>query len=178
MLITAFLLGIIIPIIMPLIYKDDIQKGKNKDRVIFEFNNATKVIILVCTIILVIMSAIFLSKAIFNGDKDKDSIGSLFFSMFSLFFSIAYLNLRNKKIIWQNNKLYVYNIFGKQKQKNIQEVTKAIEYPGKGMELLFKDNSKLRIDMQMINYSKIKEILDENEIIYEDKNGNITPKGW
>lgn len=46
------------------------------------------------------------------------------------------------------------------------------------MKLEFKDNSKVTIDVQMNNYDKLKDILEQNKIAYTDKHGNSSPKGW
>ena len=89
-----------------------------------------------------------------------------------------YLLIRNKKIIFENNTFSAYNIIGKQKSFDIQNIKEAIEIPSDGMKLIFKDNKKIKIDTIMNNYSKIKEILDKNSIVYKDKNGNPAPKGW
>ena len=46
------------------------------------------------------------------------------------------------------------------------------------MLIIFNDGRKLKVDVQMINYSRLKDLLDKNNIVYKDKNGNNAPKGW
>ena len=69
-------------------------------------------------------------------------------------------------------------MFGKKKNFNISDIKKAVEYPTNGMELILKDNSKIRLDVQLTNYGRIKDILSNNGITYVDKNNNENVKGW
>ena len=69
-------------------------------------------------------------------------------------------------------------MFGKKKNFNISDIKKAVEYPTNGMELIFKDNSKIRLDVQLTNYGRIKDILSNNGITYVDKKNNENVKGW
>ena len=62
--------------------------------------------------------------------------GVLIFGIFSILILGFYLSARNKKVIYQNNSLCVYNMFGKKKNFNISDIKKAVEYPTNGMEFL------------------------------------------
>ena len=175
---SALITVLLISIIMPLIFRanDSVTKTENNGRIVFEFSKALKTTMLICTIVFIIVSLIFFIVAL-NSQKGE-IIAVIIFALFSLFSSFIYLLLRNKKIIYDSNILYVYNIIGKQKSFNIQDIKEAIEIPSDGMKLIFKDNQTIKVDVQMMNYSEIKEILDKNNIIYKDKNGNNAPKGW
>lgn len=173
-LITIIILSIVIPLIFRT--NDSVTKNENNGKIVFEFNKTLKITMLVCTIIFIIISLVFFIIALYN--KNGELIAAIIFGLFALLSSFVYLLLRNKKIIYENNILYVYGIIGKQKIFNVQDIKEAIEVPSDGMKLIFKDNKKVKVDTQMINYSEIKEILDKNNIVYKDKNGNNAPKGW
>lgn len=46
------------------------------------------------------------------------------------------------------------------------------------MRLTLRDGRKFKFDVQMNNYSKLKESLERDNIPYYDKQGNVAPKGW
>ncbi len=171
--ITLILLSIIIPII----FKSNDSISENTNKVEFKFNNAFKVVMLSSTIIFVIVSLVFLFISI-NSDKKGELIAVIFFAFLAVLSSFLYLLAKNKKIIYCDNILYIYNIFGKQKNLNIKDIEQAIEIPTDGIKLIFKNNEKVKIDMQMSNYHKVKEILNKNNIIVKDNNGNNSPQGW
>lgn len=162
---------------MPLIFRTNEPVSEDDERIVFEFNKTFKIVMLACTIIFVIISIVFFIVTIYSDKKDA-LITIIFFASFALFSSFLYLLTRNKKIVYINNTLYVYNIFGKQKNFNIEDIKTANEIPSDGMKLILKDNKKIKVDAQMTNYSKIKEILNKNNIICTDKKGNNVPKGW
>lgn len=168
---------LIISIVIPMIFKSNISTSENQDRIVFEFNKTFKIVMLLCTLVFIGVSLIFFIIMISSEQKDG-MIAVIFFALFAMLSSVLYLLVRNKKIIYENSKFYEYNILGKQTVFEIQNLNEAIEKSSDGMTLVFKDNKKIKIDMQMNNYSKIKEILDHSNIIYKDKNGNKAPKGW
>lgn len=98
--------------------------------------------------------------------------------MLSLLAPLLYLLARNKKVIYEGDVLYVSNLFGKEQTVHISEIIDAVENSSDGMSLVLRDNRKIKIDMQMNHYSKIKKILKKNNIRYHDRNGNTAPKGW
>ncbi len=168
---------LIISLIIPIIFKTNEPTSENGDRIIFEFNKSFKIVMLICTLVFIGISLVFFIMAMSNNQKDG-MIAVVIFTLFALLSSFLYLLTRNKKIIYENNKFYKYNILGKQTVFNIQDLDEALEMKADGMILTFKDKQKIKIDMQMSNYPKIKEILDYNNIIYKDKNGNKAAKGW
>ncbi len=170
----------LICIIMPLIFRAEEPDVMDNDKIVFEFNKGIKIVMLVCTIIFVVLTLLFLVVTVYSTKDDE-----LFFVIFMIFFaslalitSLLYLLTRNKKIICEGNVLYVFNFIGKKKTLNVQDITDATEINTDGMKLTFKNSAKVKIDIQMNNYSKIKEILARNNIVYKDKHGNNTPKGW
>ena len=167
---------IFISIAIPLIYKKDINNAESEDKIIFEFNNFSRRIMLIGTIMSICLTCIFLITTIVG--EEKNFAGPILFSIFPLFTSIMYIILKNRKIIYQNNEFFIYNMWRKKREISIQDLAKAVEFPTKGMELTFKNNYKLKIYAMMNNYSKIKNILVENNIQYTDVNGNINKKGW
>ena len=170
--ITVFLISILVP----LIFRTNESVTEDDGRIVFKCNKTLKTTMLVCTIIFIVVSLAFFIIALYS--KKGELIAAIIFALFALFSSFIYLLLRNKKIIYENNTLYVYNIIGKQNSFHIQDIKEAVEIPSDGMKLIFQNNKKIKVDVQMNNYSKIKEILDKNNIVYKDKNGNKTPKGW
>jgi len=167
----------LISIILPLILKSEDEKDDNYDRVLFKFSKKIRLTMLISTIIFIIILVFATITVVFNNDKSALS-ALVIFSMFTLLSSILYILTRNKKILYTNDKLYAYNILGKKSSFNVSDIKEAIENPSDGMKLIFKDGRKLKVDIQMTNYSKIKEILEKNNIIYKDKHGNDVPKGW
>ena len=157
---------ILISIIIPLIFRSNNTVSENDDKISFEFSKAFKIVMLVSTIAFISASIIFLALSI-SSDNKGELISVIFFALFAILSGFIYLLAKNKKIIYSGNVLYSYNIFGKQKQFNVPDITEAIELPMDGMKLIFKDNSKLKIDMQMSNYEKVKEILNKNNITYK-----------
>ena len=157
---------ILISIIIPLIFRSKNTVSENDDKISFEFGKAFKIVMLVSTIVFISASIIFLVLSI-TSDNKGELIAVIFFALFAILSGFVYLLAKNKKIIYSGNVLYSYNIFGKQKSFNIADITEAVELPMDGMKLIFKDNSKLKIDMQMSNYEKVKEILSRNNITYK-----------
>ena len=148
----------------------------NDNEIVFAFNNRLKMTILLCTILCMILSLVTL---IIGYTVDKEGIAiSIVIAILTLLIMLFYLLLRNKKIIYKDKVLHVYNILKKKKKFNIEDVTNAIENSSDGIKLYFKDNKKIKVDVQMTNYTKIKDILDDNGIAYKDNHGNNSPKGW
>ena len=177
MLSTAITLCLI-SAILPLVLKANGEEIKdNGDKIIFEFGKKIKICMLLSTIIFVIMLIACIIALIFNNDKDALSVIAIF-SMFTLLCSFVYIFTRNKKVIYFDNTFYNYNIFGKKSVFKIVNAKEAIEKQSDGMLIIFNDGRKLKVDVQMINYSRLKDLLDKNNIVYKDKNGNNAPKGW
>ena len=176
-MIPTIIVLILISILIPLIFRTNEPVSEDNEKIVFEFNKTFKIVMLACTLIFVIVSIVFFIIAIYS-DKKDELIAVVFFALFALLSSILYLLARNKKIIYINNTLYVYNIFGRQTSFHVEDIKEAIEIPSDGLKLIFKDNRKIKVDTQMANYSKIKEILDKHNIICRDKNGNKALKGW
>ena len=169
---------IVLSIIFPFIFKstDTLYAENNDNEIVFAFNNRLKMTILLCTILCMILSLVTL---IIGYTVDKEGIAiSIVIAILTLLIMLFYLLLRNKKIIYKDKVLHVYNILGKEKKFNIEDVTNAIENSSDGIKLYFKDNKKIKVDVQMTNYTKIKDILDDNGIAYKDNHGNNSPKGW
>lgn len=172
------ILTIVLSIIFPFIFKstDTLYAENNDNEIVFAFNNRLKMTILLCTILCMILSLVTL---IIGYTVDKEGIAiSIVIAILTLLIMLFYLLLRNKKIIYKDKVLHVYNILGKEKKFNIEDVTNAIENSSDGIKLYFKDNKKIKVDVQMTNYTKIKDILDDNGIAYKDNHGNNSPKGW
>lgn len=172
------ILIIVLSIIFPFIFKstDTLYAENNDNEIVFAFNNRLKMTILLCTILCMILSLVTL---IIGYTVDKEGIAiSIVIAILTLLIMLFYLLLRNKKIIYKDKVLHVYNILGKEKKFNIEDVTNAIENSSDGIKLYFKDNKKIKVDVQMTNYTKIKDILDDNGIDYKDNHGNNSPKGW
>lgn len=172
------ILIILLSIIFPFIFKstDTLDVENSNDEIVFAFNNRLKMTILLCTILCILLSIVTL---IIGYTVDKEGIAiSIVMAILALLIMLFYLLLRNKKIIYKDKFLHVYNILGKEKKFNIEDVTNAIENSSDGIKLYFKDNKKIKVDVQMTNYTKIKDILDENGIAYKDNHGNNSPKGW
>ncbi len=172
------ILIIVLSIIFPFIFKstDTLYAENNDNEIVFAFNNRLKMTILLCTILCMILSLVTL---IIGYTVDKEGIAiSIVIAILTLLIMLFYLLLRNKKIIYKDKVLHVYNILGKEKKFNIEDVTNAIENSSDGIKLYFKDNKKIKVDVQMTNYTKIKDILDDNGIAYKDNHGNNSPKGW
>ena len=167
----------IISIILPIIFKTTDTNVKDDEEIIFEFNKLLTRTILCCTVFFYIISLVA-AYSMINSSEDNIWIVVIVFALFGLCSFLVYLLLRNKKIIYYNNILNYYNMFGKKKEFEVNDIEKAIEHPSDGMKLIFKNKKKIKIDTQMNNYPQIKNILDKNNIIYEDKNGNKKPKGW
>ncbi len=168
---------IIVSIILPLMFRTKEQDTENDNKIVFEFSKIFKIVMLFCALVFILISIIFLIESINKGDK-SELVAVIIFALFAILSSFLYLLARNKKIIYVDNILYVYNIFGKQKKFNVADIKEAIEVPSSGMKLIFEDNNKVKIDTELNNYSKIKDILEKNNIIYKDINGNNAPKGW
>lgn len=167
----------IIYALMPLLFakKDDEETLTDSSTIVFKFADKFKKIILGCSIIFFIITII---GTVAFSNQDGSIVFTIIFGIFSILILGFYLFARNKKVIYQNNSLCVYNMFGKKKNFNISDIKKAVEYPTNGMELIFKDNSKIRLDVQLTNYGRIKDILSNNGITYVDKNNNENVKGW
>ena len=163
--------------IMPLLFikKDNQEKLTDNSIIVFKFTDNIRKIMLWCSIIMFVITIIGI---IAFSNQDGSIVFTIIFGIFSILILGFYLFARNKKVIYQNNSLCVYNMFGKKKTFNISDIKKAVEYPTNGMELIFKDNSKIRLDIQLTNYGRIKDILSSNGITYVDKNNNENVKGW
>ena len=168
---------ILMAICMFLIYGSGKDNITNSDKIEFAFRKGFKILMLVSTIMFVTLTVVFFVLAIYNDKKDM-FIGTVFFAIFSFLSCVFYLLTKNKKFIYSNNILYSFNLFGKKKILNMQDVVEAIELPSDGMKLICKDNTQVKIDTQMTNYSKIKDILSSNGISCSDNKGNTMPKGW
>lgn len=168
---------ILVSIIIPLLFRNN-SKGENDKQIVFEFYIAFRIVMLVCMGVFIAIAVLFLVVALNNNNKNSELIGVIIFAVFSLLCSIVFIIFKNKKIIYSEDVLYYYNLFGKQKKFNVQDIQEAIENTDCGMKLIFKDGKKLKVDVEMMNYSKIKDILDEHNIKYKDTKGNNTPKGW
>lgn|GEM_PF-4207441 len=164
-------------LIMPLLFikKDNRENFTDNSIIIFKFTDSIKKIMLGCSIIMFVITII---GTIAFSNQDGSIIFTIIFGVISILTLVYYLFVKNKKVIYQNNSLCVYNMFGKKKNFNISDIKKAIEYPTDGMKLIFKDNSKIKIDAQLTNYGMIKDILSKNGIIYVDKNNNENVRGW
>lgn len=170
----------LICIIIPLIFRAKEPDVKDNYKIVFEFNKVIRIAMLICTIVFVAITLLFVIVTIYS-KKDEELlfvIFMIFFALLAVISSLLYLLTRNKKVIYEGDVLYVFNIIGKRKIFNVQDITDATEINSDCMKLTFKDNDKVKIDIQMNNYSKIKEILARNDIVYKDKHGNNTPKGW
>lgn len=173
-IITAILLSFIIPFVFK--SPNNLNDENNNNKIIFVFNKRIKNTMLLCAIFFMLFSIFFLF-VVSSIDKDGVAI-SIMTAVLSLFSMVGYIVFRNKKIIYKDKVFYVYNVLGKEKIFNIEDITKVIDKSLAGMELHFKNNKKIKIDTQMTNYAKIKDILDGNGIPYKDKYGNTLPKGW
>ncbi len=177
-IIRELILFCIIYAVIPLLFikKDDNKEEfKDNDVIVFRFTDNIKKIMLGCSIIMFIVTII--GTVVFS-KQNGSVIFTIFFGALSILTLVYYLFVRNKKVVYQNNSLRAYDMFGKEKTFNISDIEKAVEYPADGMKLFFKDNSKIKIDTQLINYEKIKDILSRNGITYVDKNNNENVKGW
>ncbi len=150
--------------------------NNNQNKIVFEIGKGLRIFMLVVSIIFFIPAIVFLIQAIKNANMGE-LIGVLIFVILALISLYLYL-LFNKKVVYENNTLTIYNIFGKHTSINVKDIKQAIEMPLDGMKLIYDDNKYIKIDVQMNNYAKIKDILEKNNISYEDKNGNNAPKGW
>lgn len=168
---------IFISIMMPMIFGTKKQVYNQNSDVVFKFDKQFKNFMLIGSVLFISISIVFLLIAIFN-DKSDVLIGAIFFSVFSILPSYIFLIAKNKKIIIDNTNIYATNVFDKEKVYLIKDIIKAIENPNNGMKLVFKNGDKVIIDIQMNNYSEIKNILEKHNIKYEDINGNNMPKGW
>ena len=169
---------ILLSIIFPFIFKkpNDLNSENNDNIIVFEFYKKIQNTILLCAIFFILFSLFFL---IVISSVTKDGIAiSIVMAVSALFSMLVYIALRNKKIIYNDKVLHVYNILGKEKVYNVEDITKAVDSELAGMDLYFKDNKKLKIETFMTNYENIKDILDNNGIPYKDKHGNTLPKGW
>ncbi len=172
--ITVSLISIILPMILK---AEEKNNDSDNDKIVFEFGKKIKICMLVITILFIIILLACTLAVVLNDDKEA-IVAIVIFSVFTLLSSFLYVLTRNKKIIYVNNKFYYYNIIGKKSLFNVLDIKEAIENPSDGMKLVFNDGRKLKVDTQMINYVKIKEILDKNNIKYTDRHGNNAPKGW
>ncbi len=170
----------IICMVFYLVYRKEEPDTQNDSRIVFAFNKTFKAVMLSCAIITAVIALLFLGMAVF-GEKEYRMffvIIGLFSSLLTLLGSLLYLLARNKKVIYEGDVLYVSNLFGKEQTVQISEIIDAVENSSDGMSLVLRDNRKIKIDMQMNHYSKIKKILEKNNIRYHDRHGNTAPKGW
>ncbi len=170
----------IICMVFYLVYRKEESDTQNDSRIVFAFSKTFKAVMLSCTIAAAMITLLFLGLAVF-GEKEYRMffvIIALFFSLLTLLASLLYLLARNKKVIYEGDVLYVSNLFGKEQTVRISEIIDAVENSSDGMSLVLRDNRKIKIDMQMNYYPKIKEILEKNNIRYHDRHGNTAPKGW
>lgn len=165
-----------IMIIMELISKKNERDSGIDGEITFRFNKGFEYLCLISIVIMLIFSIVFMIKGLYN--HDDNYIGSAIFAIFSFCIFLLYLLVKNKKIIYENDIFYAYNILNKLKKYYAKEIIGAVEIMGDGIILTFNNNSKLKIDAQMENYLKIKEILEQHNIECKDKNGNVSPKGW
>lgn len=168
---------VIISSIITFMFNSKDNVTESDDLVVWSFSKNFKLIMMICTVFFIVISAVSFIILLFNKDQNLLGIG-VFMSLLSFCCSFVYLIIRNKKIIYENSALYSFNILGKMQKFYLQDISEAIEYPSDCMKLIFKNGKKISIDMQMNNYFKIKDILEKNNITYKDKNGNVAPKGW
>lgn len=180
---SAILLTIttaIICMVFYLIYRKEEPDTQSGSRIVFTFNKTFKAVMLVCAIITAVFTLLFSGLSLFGEEEYRTFfvILVMVFALLTLFSSLLYLLVRNKKIIYEGDVLYVSNLFGREQTVYISEITDAVENSADGMSLILRDNRKIKIDVQMTNYSRIKEILEKNNIKYHDRHGNAAPKGW
>lgn len=109
------------------------------------------------------------------------SIITMICAIFSLSFAIKYIYRRNVRVVYDNDTFIFYDIRGKEKIYNINDIEDAYEVVLDGMTIIFKDKSKIKISMSMNNYIKIRDIFDVNVISYisdiSDDFSNFDPNG-
>ena len=171
-IVTMCLIGIL----LPFVFKTD--DSFSDGDIVFKFSKRIRLLMFVCVIVFIIAFFGMSINALFYSDNKGDYLGVFIFFLFLVCSSFGYLFVRNKQIVCLNHQLYFYNIFGKKSVFDIRDIEKAVEYPSDGMKLTFKGGKKIKIDSLMSNYNKIKEILDKYHIVYKDRNGNVSPKGW
>lgn len=167
----------IIGLLLPLILKPENSNIEGTNKIVFAFNSKIKIIGLLGFLVFAIPTIMIIITSL-NEITIALIIGTLTMLIFTMGMLYCYLLLKNKKIIYDNNTFYSYNFIGKEKIFYVQDIAEAMEYQSDCMKLILKDNTKIKIDTIMNNYPKIKEILDTNGIIYKDKYGNTSPKGW
>lgn len=170
----------IICMVFYLIYRKEEPDTQCGSRIVFAFNKTFKVVMQVCAIITAVFTLLFLGLSLFGEEEFRIFFVILVMvsALLTLPSSLLYLLMRNKKIIYEGDVLHVFNLFGKEQTVHISEITDAVENSADGMSLILQDNRKIKIDVQMTNYSRIKEILEKNNIKYHDRHGNAAPKGW
>lgn len=156
--------------------KQNISVPEKQQTIILEFNKRIKNMMSILSISLFIF-AIFLIFVITDSMQDILVCG-IFFGMFAFLSLLLYLYVRNKKIIYYKDKLYYYNILGKCREYELNNIGNIIEVPNIGMTITFHNQQKLKIDTSMNNYRIFKDILEKKDIPYKDVHGNIAPKGW
>ena len=171
-IVTMCLIGIL----LPFVFKTD--NSFSDGDIVFRFSKRIRLVMFFCVIVFVIAFCGMSIYALFYSDNKGDYLGVLIFFLFLLCSSFCYLFVRNKQIVFLDDKLYFYNIFGRMSIFDIRDITDAIEYPSDGMKLIFRGGKRIKVDSLMSNYNKIREILDKFHIVYKDRNGNISPKGW
>ena len=149
----------------------------NNKKIIFKFDKRFKQPYIFLSIVLIVINlvCVFFAKDI---DIKGIIICTLLFGSITLPCLILILISINKKIIYDNGIFYVQNMFKINKEYNIKDIINAVEYSWDGMKIYLKNNRKFKVDIQMSNYSKIKDIFEENNIDFRDRFGNINPKGW
>lgn len=178
--ILSAMTAVIISMVFPLIFGAKEPDSQSGGRIVFAFSEPFKVTILLCTIVAAVITLLLLGLVVYGEKEDRTLfvIVGIVFSLLTLLSSLLYLLARNKIIIYEGNALYVSNLFGREQTVYISEIMDAVENSADGMSLILRGNRKIKIDVQMTNYSRIKEILEKNNIKYHDRHGNAAPKGW
>ena len=98
---------------------DNKEEFKDNDVIVFRFTDNIKKIMLGCSIIMFIVTII--GTVVFS-KQNGSVIFTIFFGALSILTLVYYLFVRNKKVVYQNNSLRAYDMFGKEKTFNISDL--------------------------------------------------------
>ena len=146
--------------------KNNIENDNN-DKIVLEYSKGVKKVMIICAIFSFAFTLFFIiisisTKEVYIGQQ----ILGLILAILSL---LLYIALTNEKVIFDNNKFYSYNFFGKQKVHEFQDIIKVDFQESKGIMIVFKDKSNIKFSMLMNNYTRIEKLI-LNSDYYKNNN--------
>ncbi len=172
-LVTVIVLCLLLPVLLS--SKKTYQEGDRK--IIFEFSKGLKVTMLICLLFFSLLTVALSVVSIVEKDKAM-IIGVIIFGIFAIVNALLCITLNNKEFVFENDIFSYKSMFGKKSSFSVKDVKEAIYKPTDCTKLVLNNGKKVKLDQQMSNYDKLREILENNNIPYKDKHGNEVPKGW